>query len=178
MIRRRTPQGVGFSVLVGMYPHGTDPSRPGGVPLKLRDTVTFVPVLRDEGGNVNARNVLDVTGQYSARGTITVANNDFSTGNAEVLLGDYRLLAGLDFAIGVGVNDTATNLAAAINRLLEFGAGAAGPDLFMGYYGGTNDRVTFKAHHYGTITNFTFNPPSPYDLFAQGSPGLGAPLLS
>lgn len=177
-IYKRTPQGAAFKMLVGMYPHGTDPSRAGGVPLKLRDTFTVGPVMRENAGNINSRNVLDVTGYFSARGVITLADNDFSTGAAEVILGDYHLLAGLDFAISAVLNTTAANLATAINRLPEFGAGAVGPDIFMAYYGGTNDQVTFKAYHYGTITNFTFNPPEPYDRFAQGSPGLGAPLLT
>jgi len=100
--------------------------------------------------------------------TITVADNDFSTGAVELHLDDHLLVSGVHYAIGASATDTAHNLAAAITNLHGFNAthllgvvsitGPVGPD------GGT---IELKVLHRGTILNVTYTP------FVVGQPRLG-----
>jgi hypothetical protein len=108
-----------------------------------------------------------------------VADNDFTTGSAEVILGDYHLLSHIDFQPDIGgAAATAIALAAAINRFPGFTASLPGPPgtIVVRGMNGDDDQVTFEVRHFGTHTNFTLSPTSGF--FTVGSPVLGPPVLS
>ena len=151
-------QGV-FRVLVAHLPHGTDPTIPGplGSPLPERQTVTFGQVVSDGGRAVNGRLVTPAPGQVPGTGTITVASNDFTTGRAELILGEYRLLSNIDYQVGADTDATAAALGAAIATLPGFGA-----TVLLSVVSVTvqkpADQVTFAVSHLGYIKNFTLAP--------------------
>jgi hypothetical protein len=109
-------------------------------------------------------------------GAITVADNDFSTGLAELVLGEYRLLAQLDFAIGALPANTATNVAAAISALPGWTATAALDVVEVTRELGPADEVDFQALHHGTKVNFTLVPST--GTLGGGNPVIGSPLLT
>jgi len=110
-------------------------------------------------------------------GGIVIADNDFSTGRAAILLGDYKLISNIDFIPGINIAATAVELAAVINRLTGFFAVAGPTGVEFGWGSGPIDEVTLRAIHYGTVTNFT--PVLPVGGFMlEGRPARTAPLLS
>lgn len=106
-------------------------------------------------------------------GTITVASNVF-LGPTSVTVGKYTFLSGYDFAIGAGVNDTATNLAAAINATLEYSAAAVAAVVTVdGVTGPLGNEVAFFAGG-ASPNNFTFSPP---DSMSSAEPYLGPVVI-
>jgi len=118
-----------------------------------------------------------ITGNPPAAQTasFTVASNNFATGRAVIRLGDDEIVAGTDYIPGVGVNDTAIVIAAAINNLPGFAAVAVVAAVNITYAGLA--RVEFRAFHYGTVTNFTpLVPTTGYMTF--GTPAIAAPAFT
>ena len=109
--------GRSFQMLVPVLPYGTDPTIPGllGSPFPIRETVTCGPMSLDRK-NLIARMNIGVNPITVQAAVFTVANNDFSS-RAKILFGNHSLLSNVDFLPGAGVNATAANIAAAINRL-------------------------------------------------------------
>jgi len=180
MARNIRSQGE-VKLLVGTTPRAFDPTLPGvlGSPIKDRSTVTITPILMDGGRGVVGRLTPVVPGvtPTMSTGTITVADNDFTTGSAEVILGDYHLLSYIDFQPAVLLADTAIALAAAINRFPGFRASISAPGVIVVRgMNGDDDQVAFEVRHFGTHTNFTLSPTSGF--FTVGSPVLGPPVLS
>lgn len=119
----------------------------------------------------------NITGQPNtpANGTITVANNDFSTGRARIQLGDWDLLSGVDFQQGALAANTASLIAAAIAALPGFGATANGAVVTVTYVNTIAD-IDFRVWHYGTITNFTLSPTT--GLLNFGVPAISGPTFT
>ena len=118
-----------------------------------------------------------ITGNPPAAQTasFTVASNNFGTGRAVIRLGDYQIVAGVDYIPGAGVNATATAVAAAIDALPEFSAAAVVAAVNITYAG--MGRVEFRAFHYGVVTNFTpLVPTTGYMTF--GTPAIAAPTFT
>ena len=175
MNRTIVEHGKAFRALLGIYPYGTNPgsSNVFDHPKALRQTMTVgavgsTPVNSGQMGLVGTL----VAGQ-TAR--ITVANNSF-VAPAEVVLGGYRILANVDFVPGAGVNDTAANLATAINQFPGFSATANLAVVSVLYAGDSASDVDFKVMHYGAVANFTVSPTT--GLMTKGSPQVSAPLVT
>ena len=182
MIRSITQQGKTFRMLLGVYPYGTNPgsSNTFDQPKALRQTATIGTIHQGGavflGGDVCRPGQMGLQGVLTPQvGTITVADNDF-TDPAEVFLGNNRLLANVDFFPGAGVNDTATNLASAINLVPGFSAVATLADVAVSYDSGSSSDVEFRVMHYGAVENFTLVPLD--DLMTKGSPDVVEPTLT
>ncbi|MFA6235071.1 MAG: hypothetical protein WC824_12935 [Bacteroidota bacterium] len=176
MIRNVVQQGKAFRVLVGVYPYATDPSSSNvyDQPEAIRQTVTVAVANKSDCMTPGQMGL--VSGVVSNQiGTITVANNDF-TSPAELILGNYRLLSNIDFVPGAGVNQTATSLAAAISQFPGFSATANLAVVSVLYGGGSAADVDFYPRHYGAVVNFTMTPTD--DYMEKGSPQLVAPILT
>lgn len=150
----------------------TDPGQPVlGIPASVR-----INTHEDQnitiGRQVFRRALLQGAAALST-GTLTVANNNFAA-SAEIILGDYTLVSGVDYIPGVAVGNTATNIAAAINNLTDFTASALAAVVTINY--GKIARVPFLVRHYGTVTNFTTTPTSGW--LTPGGPSIGPPILT
>ena len=171
-----------FKMLVRTYPSGTDPSAsPPVLPVPLRNMVTSGPILFDGNTVLQiGRFVVDPGGPppiAPAFGRVVVADNDFSTGRAIVLLGDFKLISNIDFIPGADVNATAITLAAAISNLPGYIGTPIGAAVRINYYSGPSDQITLEARHYGSIANFTPIIPATGEM-AVGWPRIGPPLLT
>lgn len=115
-----------------------------------------------------------LTGSYvRASATITVVSNVF-TNAATLYVGDYTFTSGVDYAVGGGVNATATNIAAAINGVGGYAAAAVGPVVTVTAPPGPNgDNVYVDATYSGTVQNFTLAPSDWY--MTGGQPYVGPP---
>lgn len=109
-------------------------------------------------------------------GTVTVADNDFSTGRAEIHIAQYVLVAGEDFAVGGSTAATATNIAAAIANLNGFsGTVAVGSDVEVeGPLG--SQPLTWKTRVFGTIANFSGITPD-NGFLTPGNPQRGGNVI-
>ncbi len=173
---RRSLGGDSFTTLVGTYPHGTDPSIPGlaGMPNPIRNTFRSGNVM-SQGGIFRVGNPETArTGVAGATAAITVANNDFTTGLAVLSLGYHKIVSRIDFIPGAGVNDTAAEIATAVNRLPGFSATSDAAVVSI-VWEGPLDEVLLDVSHYGTATNFTVSPTD--RKFAVGSPRIGPPEI-
>jgi len=173
-IRKVTSPG-NFRMLLGTRAECFDPAWDGYTIPTPRTTVDQGVVVKG-GTNRNAR----ITGTAPPVGqtaVFTVADNDFTTGRAEVHIGNVRLLSVLDFVIGAGVNNTATNIATAISTLEDFVAVAVGAVVTVTYLP-PMDEVTFRVAHYGTVTNFTPLVPATGFMTSTGDPVIGPPLFT
>jgi len=181
-MHRRVTAPSPFEVLVGTYPHHTEPDRsPPLQPAHTRTAVLYGPIHTDGNAHLQngllARNLLVPTDIFPSLGTLQVANNDFTTGRAVIVLGNFRLISNIDFITGGAPALTAIAIAAAIERLPGYDAVAVGPGVVIGYTAGPADEIDFKVEHYGTITNFTPLVPADGQL-AQGSPDIEPPRLT
>lgn len=106
-------------------------------------------------GAIN-RNVETTTGTLArAEASFTVNDNDFS-GGAELVIGEYQLVAGIDFAIGGSTDATASNIADAIDNLPGYDGTAVGSDVTVdGRKGAQGNADQFEAKFYGAVDNFT-----------------------
>lgn len=128
------------------------------------------------GGTTRNAGVVATTPPVGRSGSFTVADNDFSTGWVELFLGDYRLLSGVEYAIGLNVNATAANLAAAISAMPGFTASALGAVVTV-VFNDPMGEIDFRAVHRGSHTNFTtFTPSTGY--LGGGDPTIGAPVIT
>ena len=133
MHKRVSAHGGPFTTLVRTYPYGTDPeilpTRPGQPP-PLRNTITQQVIWTDKGATLNNARMVPGTPPLTveaASGMFLVADHNFTTGRAALLLGDFALVSNIDYAVGGGAAATAINIAAAINRLPGFFATFIGP---------------------------------------------------
>jgi hypothetical protein len=187
-------KGIGaqkpFTILVANLTGGSDPSRGAAFnPVKKRIGFTmqhFVeiggrgettfPLSRSTPGTATRVGLVAYTVPNTpvrGTGTITVASNSF-LGPTTVTVGKYEFLSGSDFAIGAGVNATATNLAAAIDATPEYAAVAVGAAITVtGLFGPTGNEVAFYAGG-ASPNNFTF---APVDRMSGAEPYIG-PVLT
>ena len=180
-----------FKMLIANLRAGSDPSKgAAGNPVTIRSSyeqqfTVDLPgrgqrVVSNQGktpGTANrAGRMLSTAPPTGAAGTITVTLNTF-VGPTEVYLGKYTLISGEDFAIGAGVNATASNLAAAINALPEFAAPVPGANVIS---------VTGPVGPEGNITLFRAGGISPGNLslsptggtLSGAEPSVGPPTIS
>jgi len=172
--------GQPFTCLVGNFPYGSDPSHnlpQFQVPPPNRQAITH-QVLTVGDNQVSAQNhVGRMDGAIAPKiASLTVADNDFSTGAAVLTLGDFTFTAGVDYVVGGAVGATATNLAAAISTLPHYTATPSGADVDIEYTGGPADQVDFRVTYYGTITNFTPLVPAT-GFMDNGGPNFDAVTL-
>jgi len=107
-------------------------------------------------------------------GSFDVADNDFTTGWVELILGDFRLINGFEYTPAALDTDTAIALTAAISALEGFSATVLGTVVTV-THSNTMGEVEFRAVHRGTKTNFdTFVPNTGY--LGTGDPTYG-PLI-
>lgn len=179
-----------FTMLVANLTGGSDPSRGAAFnPVKKRTAFTvqhFIeiggrgettfPRSRSTPGTATRVGHVSYTVANTpvrGSGTITVASNTF-LGPTTVTVGKYEFLSGSDFAIGAGVNNTAANLAAAIDATLEYSAVAVGAVVTVtGLTGPLGNEVAFYAGG-ASPNNFSFTP---NDRMAGAEPALG-PIIT
>jgi len=181
-MHRRVHGPPAFRMLVRTYPSGTDPSAsPPVLPTPLRNTVMSGPIHFNGNAQIQiGRFEVDPGGPPPIApefGRVVVDNNDFSTGRAVILLGNYKLISNIDFIPGAGVNATAVALAAAINNLPGYIGTPIGAAVQIDYHSGPSDQITWGVRHYGSITNFTPVIPATGEM-AVGWPRVGPPLLT
>lgn len=181
-MHRRVHGPPAFEMLVRTYPTGTIPdASPPLLPAPLRNTVTSGPVHFDRSAQLQiGRFGVDPAGPppiTPATGQITVANNDFSTGRAFILLGDFKLISNIDFIPGANVNATAVAIAAAVSNLPGYTGTPAGAVVQIDYLTGPSDQITLGVRHYGSVVNFTPLVPATGEM-AVGWPRIGPPLLT
>jgi hypothetical protein len=110
------------------------------------------------------------TPSAGAVGTVLVSNNDFTL-PATLYLGNYALISNEHFLVGGNTAATATNLAAAIDSLLEFSATVLGSTVTVsGPFGPDGNTVRLEASYAGAVQNYTLTP-------NDGSLELGAPVI-
>lgn len=181
--KHREAHGQGFTVLVCNHPYGSVPDHNNPIyqnPPPMRQAFTYQAISINGAGGVHSGHVNGLLGGgYAPKtATLTVANNDFSTGSCLLILGEYQMLAGVDYAIGGTVASTASNMAAAIDNLPGYTAVVlAGSTVEITYDQGPMDEVDFSVQHLGTILNMTPLVPGS-GIMANGSPTIQAPAQS
>jgi len=162
-------QTAPFTVLVANHSGQLDSK---GNRVEVRRGFLQQQVLPHPGQNYQAL----LTGAPAAStGQVVVANNDFTTGQAILTLGDYEIINGLQYAPGGTTDLTAAALAAAIDNLDEFSAVAVASTVTItGPLGPEGDAV-FKVLYTGTVTNFTLTPTD--GTLTVGGPTLAAPQI-
>jgi hypothetical protein len=123
------------------------------------------------------RNVETVAGTLArAQATFTVNDNDFSAG-AELTIGKFTLVAGLDFFIAGSAAGTATNIANAVDNLPGYDGTAVGADVTVdGQKGSQGNADRFEAKSFGAVDNFTFVVP--FAEASVGEPHLEGPEIT
>jgi hypothetical protein len=106
-------------------------------------------------------------------GSITVVDNDFSTGEVILYLGEYEFLNGEHYLVGAADTDTANNLAALINNLKGYSASVSGGTTvdIEGPPGPLGGNIMLDVEYFGTIQNFTLSPTSGF--LTAGGPSIG-----
>jgi len=154
----RTYSGKPFRVLTGLRP--------------LHQSVMFGQI-RTGNKLTNGLLVEGQAGIQSETAEFTVANNDFSTGRVEIILGDFTIISGVDYVIGATAILTATNIAEAITNLTGFTAINDGTNVVSIWFDiGTAHVIDFRVNHYGTVTNLTpLDPDTNYMDLGSPAPG-------
>jgi hypothetical protein len=175
--KKVTAQGAPFNLLVGTHPYGSQPNTNVNAPF-VRKTVTTQVIQTDKDAvNTNARMGLSGWGiDTPAYGSLTVLDNDFSTGEVIIQLGNYQLISYIDFQPGVSVNATATAIASAISRLPGYSANAGGAVVVVIYDVGTADQIEFTVLQLGSKVNLGNLTPN-NGLLAVGSPCVQPPII-
>lgn len=111
-----------------------------------------------------------------ALSTLTVDDNDFTTGAAKLYLGEYELISNVHYTPGGTTDLTATAIALAIGNLPGFEATAlASVVTILGPYGPDGDTITFEVVYEGTHTNFILAPTTGF--MGDGAPVVGPPRI-
>ena len=159
-------QGTGFRMLLGVQTpaDGLNPTT------KIRSTY------RSQTGRLG-RKVFSTLLQPAAvtASTILIDDDDFTTGQATLLIGDYTVTAWVDFIPAALLADTTDALAVAINRLPGITATSDGVDTVTVTFYPPIGEVRFDARYGGTIQNYVLAPDT--GLLQQGSPRAGPPTL-
>ncbi len=192
MSRKLVTAQAPFKMLVANLTGGSDPSRGrSGNPVKARSTFTQQHFLDIAGRGVETTPVSPKTAGIGVRmghvkytvgtlpvratSTITVANNTF-LGPTTIQLGDYVLTSDEDFVVGAGVNNTATNLAAAISRLPGYSAAAAAAIVTVsGLTGILGNEVLFTSGG-SSPNNLTLSPTN--GRMSGAEPRIGPPIIT
>ena len=178
MHRRASEHGWPFTVLVGTFAVPTEPDGNAGMPAPLRSTVTS-EVIHVGGkafvGRIYHNPDIPIAG---AAAQFEVLNNSFAFPSS-LILGDYELVSNVDFVVGVGVNDTAANIATAIGRLPGYEALSGGAVVTVFYDAGARDVVELRARNFGVVANFgNFVTAQNTDALFPGNPGYASPLIA
>lgn len=181
-----------FTMLVANIKGASDPSKgTSGNPVKLRstftvqnfpeipgrgpETITTNPKTPGVGTRLGLVHYTTPPVPVRATGTITVASNTF-TGPTTLQLGAFLITSGQEFAIGGGVNATATNLAAAISNLPGYAASPLGAVVTVtGLVGPIGNVAAFWAGG-SNPQNFTFSPTN--GAMSGAEPSIGAPEIT
>jgi len=172
---RKTRAQPPFTILVDGLIQGSDPSRgTAGNPVRSRRAYEFQVFTTD--GNRYYNGLSEGEPPAPATATLTVADDDHTTGYAYIYIGDYQLVADVDYVTGGGVNATATNIAAAISRLKDFSATALGAVVSIdGPLGLDGETWRFEGEYGGSKTNYTLVPADGF--LTSGDPHIGPPDL-
>jgi len=141
----------------------------------LRPTHRSMLIGQIKTGNkiTNGLLVEGITGIQPETASLLVANNDFSGGRVEIVLGDFTIVSGVDYAVAATAILTAANIAAAITNMTGFTAindGSATVSIWFDI--GTAHIVDFSVNHYGILENLTTITPADGEM-ALGSPAPG-----
>lgn len=158
--------------------HQTGAKDSKGNPVTIRSSFTYQTVVGAKGGNYNALTSEDPGSPATA--TLTVSDDNFTTGEAHLIIGDVTYISGVDFVTGGGTAATATNIAAAVNnnrRVNGVTAEAVGSDVNLsGPFGDLIEDIVFAVLYRGSVVNFTLSPVDGF--FVKGSPSLEGPEIT
>lgn len=159
MSHRFVGWGGAYTTLVGTFSSLPDPSQDEpGVRLATSWRTQHIISSKPNGGTGLRGGIIpDAASKPTYQGTVTVADNDFSTGQAILTILDWVFVANLDFLVGGTVNATATALAAAIDAVPILSATALAAVVTVEAPYGL-DPITFTVLHLGTKTNYTLSP--------------------
>jgi hypothetical protein len=124
----------------------------------LIKTATVQAIEETPGNFVNGGLTSNVS---KASATLDVVSNTF-TDPAVLILGDYKLVSGVHYAVGGSLALTAAAIAAAIDNLAEFEATSALAQVTINSArtGSGGWDIPFEAYYEGTVVNFTLTPNS------------------
>jgi hypothetical protein len=136
----------------------------------LRTTVTMgTALINDRPVHINMQGGNHVDSTIS----ITIEDNDFSTGNVVLILNDeYTITFGLDFIIGADVDETAANLSSCVNNIPGF-LSTSLDEVCTIYTSGL--KATYILKQMGSITNVSIDPDNGY--FQDFSPDIEGPEI-
>ena len=172
--QRIAVHGPAFTTLHGVLTQGSDPSRgePGN-PIKHIETVTTQTM--SPSGERSFVALIGGAGTPQSA-TFIVDDNDFSTGRTVLVLGDFEIIANIDYLPGGSTALTATAIAAALNRLSGITASANVSTVTI-LREPALEKVEFRVLHHGTITNFITLIPS-NGFMDRGAPSVVPPILT
>lgn len=138
---------------------GSDPSR-GDNGSVLRSTIKeAVFSIKGQAFNIGVKNGIKTSGTN----TITVDDNDFSTGKVYLYIGDSVFISGLDYMVGANAIATATNIVSAINLRVDYlTASNGGTDIITLSWVDGLGKYDFKVRHTGEIVNLILSPTTGY----------------
>ena len=178
-----------YQLLVANFlkPHTPEFGTTGSNPIRSRSGFRFQNTsllsFNANGAGASSTVVATLTGSLNTgapfthqTGAVTVADNDFSTGRAEVYIDKYILVADEDFLVGGTTALTATALALAISRLNGYSGTFAAASVVnvVGPLGSQNR--TWRTKVYGTIGNFSTITPE-NGLLTYGDPQRGGNVI-
>lgn len=172
--QRILPHGSAFTTLHGVLTHGSDPSLGEvGNPVKHIQTVT-TQALSPQGG----RSFIALVGGAKAAqsASFVVDDNDFSTGVATLVIGNYQIVSNIDYLPGATTDLTATSLAASLDRLPGYSVSSAGSTVTV-LREPALEKVEFRILHLGTVMNFITLIPS-NGFMDPGGPHVSPPILT
>ena len=176
MNNRGVRSNGGFKMLAPAPVGYWDPSQ-AGMPTKPTKpphrTVTMGVITANQGPITNG--LLTGSTFSKATGSFTVADNTFPA-PVELILGDYRLVNTIDYAVSaIAAANTATNIAAAISKVTGYKASAIGATVTVlcDYQA---DDIEFRAVHYGNVISLNAFTGSGY--LTLGVPYAGPPVLT
>jgi len=180
-----------FKMIIANLRGGGDPSKGvSGNPVTIRKTYEqqmFIDLpgrgqdgVSDQGKTpgtaTRAGRLLSTAAPTGATGTITIDSIAF-TGPTDIHLGKYTLTSGDDFTVGVSINATAINLAAAISVLPEFSAPVPGGAVVTvtGPVGPGGNNTLFQAGGFSP-GNLSLSPSG--GTLSGAEPSVGPPSIS
>ena len=143
----------GFKVMAPGPVGHWDPSQagtPSKPPKPSHRTITSGVINSDRGPVANG---MMAVGTFTlATGSFEVLDNTFPAA-AELVLGDFRLVNGVDYVVGAAPADTASAMAAAISKVTGFSATSALAVVTVKCAYRADD-VNFYAVHHGGVVSF------------------------
>lgn len=146
-----------------------------GNPVNLRSGFKLQNFVASNGNFIG---LMDDATPSPSTGQVTVGDNDFSTGEARLLIGDILYVSGTHFIPGASTTDTAVNIVQAINfntPQTKVSAENVGNVITISGPTGPFGNLDFRDLYTGSVQNFTLAPND--GELTLGDPTLVAPEI-